>query len=96
MLRWPRPGTAGIPPSEIQLCSVLEGVYQIVFVRVLAVDVDHAVALPDQAFRCPENIPETDAEPNLLYYLEMTDAVRRTSTKLEGEESRLPCWHTWR
>ncbi len=39
------------------------------------VDVDHAVTLPDQALRCPEYVPEADAEPDLLHYLRVEGQI---------------------
>jgi hypothetical protein len=72
--------------------AVSEGDDGVVFV-ICTIDVDQPVALSNQAFRRPEYVPETDAEPDLLHYLD--GAVRYTTPRAEKEAQDLPCWHIW-
>lgn len=56
----------------------------------LTVDVDHAVTLANQPFRRPENIPEADAEADILHHLQRGRLAGGTGETCETQEST-PC-----
>ncbi len=51
------------------------------------VDIDHAIALADQALRGPENVPQADAQADLLHHLV---GVLGVDVVLDGDVALLP------